>query len=136
MKYIQLQQGSEPPEITSMAPFRAVVVIEEEVTTDWQSIVSEWLVKSGCLYMMAWGKNCSSWDDSVDHANLSEFNYEEIPDNKLVITTWHDNEPLKEVFWYSKNTAIHSEVKIENTLILHISKSNNESKISNEYKIA
>jgi len=136
MKYIQIQQGSELPEIASMAPFRVVVVIEEVVSAEWQSIVSEWLVKSGCLYMMAWGNKCSSWDDSVDYANLSEFKYQEIPANKLVITTWHENEPLKEVFWFSKNNANHSEVKIKNTLVLHISNSNNERKLSNEYKSA
>ena len=136
MKYIQLHQGSELPEIASLAPFRAIVVIDEVVSTEWQSSVSEWLVKSGCLYMMAWGIKCSSWDDSVDYANLSEFNYKEIPENKLVITTWHENEPLKEVFWFSKNNANHRVIKIENTLIIHISKNNNESKLSDEYKSA
>jgi len=120
MKYVQLQPGEKLPDISGLNPFRSVVVIEEEASPEWQSLVSAWLVKSGCLYMMAWGKNCSSWDDAVDLANLEEFDYGDIPEDKFVMTTWHDDEPLKEVFWFSKNSAFHPTIELPNTLILHL----------------
>ena len=104
----------------------SVVVIDEFVTSGWQSLVSAWLVKSGCLYMMAWGKGSSTWDDSVDFANLEENNYADIPEEKFVISTWHENELLKDVFWFSKNNAFHPTVELLNTLILHISRKNRE----------
>jgi len=126
MHYLQVLPNSTLPEITNLCPFRAIVIIEEDVTVNWQTKVSEWLVSSGCLYMMAWGKNCSSWDDSVDYANLEEFDYGEIPKDKFVLTTWHENESLKEVFHFSKYSAFHLIVEIKNTLLLHISKTNNE----------
>jgi hypothetical protein len=63
--YIHLLPNSEPPEIAS-APTRMVVVIATDVSQAWQAEISKWIVRSGVLYMMAWGHNCSSWDDSVD----------------------------------------------------------------------
>ena len=133
MKYLQIEPGEKLPDITELRPFRSIIVIDDETTLDWQSVVSDWLVKSGCLYMMAWGKDCSSWDDSVDLSNLKEFNYGDIPEEKFVMTTWHTKEPLKEVFWLSKNKAFHPTVKLQNTVILHISKMNQENKLLSEY---
>ncbi len=136
LKYIQLKPESSPPNISELEPFRSVVVADEPVTPEWQSQVSEWLVKSGCLYMMAWGNKCSTWDDSVDYANMEAFNYETIPDEKFIMTTWHENEPLKEVFWFCKKDAFHPTVELINTLILHISHFNRERELIAEYKNA
>ncbi len=83
--------------------------------------------------MMAWGNECSSWDDSVDYANLKEFNYEAIPEDKFVLTTWHEDEPLSEVFWFSKNTACHPTVDLQNTLVCHISTNNKEKELLLKY---
>ncbi len=136
MEYLQIQPESRLPYIGKLNPFRAVIIIDESVSSEWQKQVSTWIVRSGCLYMMAWGNECSSWDDSVDLANLEEFNYKDIPETKFVMTTWHENETLKEVFWFSKNTAFHPEVELPNTLILHIAKSSREQELLAEYNNA
>jgi hypothetical protein len=133
VKYLQIQPNSQLPDISNMKPFRSVVVIEQEVTPEWQSLVSVWLAKSGCLYMMAWGKKCSTWDDSVDWANLEEFGYGDIPEDKLILTTWHEKEPLRKVFWFAKNCAFHPVVVLSNNIIVHISDSSKESEILSEY---
>jgi len=70
--------------------------------------------------MMAWGRKCSEWDDSVDHANLRPFDYGDIPEDAFVMTTWHDHDSLKEVFWYSENTAFHPSLELDQTYIIHI----------------
>ncbi len=70
--------------------------------------------------MMAWGVNCSQWDDSVDMANIEEFNFGEIPEDRFIMTTWHTDAALAEVFWYSKNNAFHPTVKLKRTILLHI----------------
>lgn len=71
--------------------------------------------------MIAWGRECGAWDDSVDEANLTAFDYKEIPDDSFVMTTWHEKEPLPEVFWFSEHAALHPTVDLERTLIIHIS---------------
>jgi len=133
LTYLQLRPESRLPDISGLSPFRSIVVIQETVNPGWQSKVSAWLVRSGCLYIIAWGNECSSWDDSVDNANLEEFDYEEIPEEKFVMTTWHENESLKEVFWFAKNNAFHPAVELRNTLILDITTASREEQFLAEY---
>ena len=104
-------------------PFAAVVAIEMPVDPSWQRDMSKWIVESGCLYMMAWGLDCSSWDDSVDFANLEIFDYGAVPDDKHVMTTWHRDETLLEVFDFAKRHArpMSDHVRLYETVVFHIS---------------
>ena len=119
VRYLHLPPNSRLPDLNS-SPFRAVVVVETEVSDDWQGQVSLWLVRQGCLYMMAWGIKCSEWDDSVDWANREVFGEQEIPDDKFVMTTWHDNELLSEAFFFAKCAAFHPDIALDATFIVHI----------------
>lgn len=118
--YLHIQPEAALPEIVVRSPMRVVIVAETEVSSEWQALVSTWLVQSGCLYMMAWGNSCSSWDDSVDMANLEEFKFGQIPEDRFVMTTWHTDKPLADVFFFSKNNAFHPTMELERTVILHI----------------
>lgn len=71
--------------------------------------------------MMAWGKECSSWDTAVDVANVEDFAFGDIPEDNFVMTTWHEKEPLGDVFWFCKNCADHATVSLTDVIILHIS---------------
>jgi hypothetical protein len=125
--YVRIAPGGALPDVTPFAPFKAIVVLESEYSSDWQNEVSNWLVASGCRYMMAWGPECSSWDDSVDWADIEARDYKE-DDSKFVMTTWHDDESLESVFWYSQFCAIFScdEQELRKALILHVSESDRE----------
>lgn len=133
MQYLQLKPESALPDISSLNPFRCVVILEEAATPEWQAQISDWLVKAGCLYMMAWGKDCDTWEDSINHANLREFGHGDIPEEKFVITSLHVNESLMEVFWFAKRSAFHPKVEIRNTLLLHISETSKMQKFLAEY---
>lgn len=124
VKYLNLRPEDALPQIDHLSPFVAIVVIEDEVSQIWQWEVSRWLVLSSCRYVLAWGLDCSSWDDSVDEANLEAFDYEDIPEDKIVMTTLHEDEDLDEVFWFAKHRAAHPVVTLNTTLILHISTEN------------
>lgn len=89
--YVRVSNDDALPELSNPKPFKAVVIIEELVSTSYQNLVSRRLVNHGCRYMLAWGLKCSEWDDSVDHANLEKFDYGDIPDEDFVMTTWHEN---------------------------------------------
>jgi hypothetical protein len=121
LSYLCVAPNAELPNAVIRAPFRAVVIVEATVTPEWRAKASDWLVSAGCLYMMAWGAECSLWDDSVDWANIEQKSLGEIPEDRFVMTTWHEDEMLNEVFWQSKNCAFHSSIDIDNTLLLHIS---------------
>lgn len=128
VEYIHLPAGSPLP-ATSTQPRRVMVLIEEEVEPAWQEAVSRWIVESGCLSMMAWGQECSAWDDSVDYANLEQFNYGEIPDEEFVMTSWHEDEPLNEVFFFARMCAFHPTIDLPLLTILDIRKEARETAI-------
>lgn len=119
--YLHLKPGDALSALASGAPFKAVVVVDCEVAPDWQGQVSDWLVRSGCRYMMAWGHKCGDWDNSVDEALLEIFDYGEIPEDDFIMTTWHENEPLQEAFWFCQHSAMHPSVELARTYIVHIS---------------
>lgn len=118
--YLHLSPGDGLPQLESVGNFKAILVIEDDVTPEWQAKVSDWLVRNGCRYMMAWGRKCSEWDDSVGDANSRVFDYREIPDDKFVMTTWHDRDSLKDTFWYSAHAAVHPSLDLDETYIIHI----------------
>lgn len=128
--YIRISPGETLRDLRSLAPYKAIVVLETDYTPEWQNEVSGWLVASGCRYMMAWGPDCSSWDDSVDWADIDARNLED-DDSKFVMTTWHQDESLESVFWYSQFCANFSydEVELSNALIVHVSNVDRESEM-------
>ncbi len=134
--YVRIAEGESLPDISSHAPFRVVVVIDGPYSIEWQGKVSDWLVASGCLYMMAWGEGCSSWDDSVDYANMEAFDYGDIPEDRFVMTTWHEREPLIGVFWFSRFCAHDPFDLIEYSLIVHIGETDREAEFLALYEQA
>ena len=79
------------------------------------------------------GRGCSSWDDSVDLSNVEAFDFADIPDDQFVMTTWHSDESLAEVLWFSKYTASHPTVELDKTLLLHISSESREQEFLRSY---
>ncbi len=133
VSYIRIENGGDLPKIEGKEPFKAIVVIDSVVDSAWRYIVSMWLVKSGCLYMLAWGNDGTLWDDSVDMANLELFDFKDVPDDKLVMTTWHDNETLSEVVDFSKECRDYLGNDIKQTIFLHISEESREQDFLNLY---
>ncbi len=131
--YVHLPAGSELPEIKP-EPCRVVVIIDQHLTTEWQEMVSEWIIAIGCLYMMAWGLECSSWDDSVDWANLGAVDSIEIPDDKFVMTTWHENEPLEEAFFHCGLCAFHPTIDLPKVILLDITAEARPAELIEQYR--
>ena len=136
LAYFQLTPDQTLPDLNDLSPYRAIVVIEREVSSDWRHLVSQELCETGCLYMMAWGLDCSAWDDSVDLANLEAYDFKEIPDESFVMTTWRENETLDKVFFFAKYAARHPAIKIKNTVILHIGARDNDEDFKQRYNNA
>ena len=135
VRYLCLQNGDALPALGGLSPYKAVLVIEDVVDSEWKAAVSRWLADSGCLYMMAWGKECKSWHDSVDLAR-DQLTYGELPDDKFIMTTWHDDEPLEEVFGFAKYAAHHPTIELENVLFLHIGAAERKNELEDMYRNA
>ncbi|MEO1115865.1 MAG: hypothetical protein AAFY05_26210 [Pseudomonadota bacterium] len=118
--YLRLKSGDPVPKDDFPQRHKTLLIIEDAADMDWRHALSSWIARSGCLYFMAWGEGCSSWDDSVDIANLEMYDFGDIPEENQIMTTWHDDEPLEEVFWFAKNCAEHSSGALEDILLLHV----------------
>ena len=129
LDYIHLKPPHSPPKTDFNHPFVAVVIIDIELSDEWRHEVSEWLVETGCLYMMAWGKDCSLWDDAVDVVNLEAYDWKDIPDDKSIMTTWHDDESLEDVLWFATHSATHNSVPLNHLIILDITENPRENSI-------
>lgn len=61
--------------------------------------VARALIDRGMSYLCVWGNECSRVHDEFDLERGDE------PDGHVVMTTWHDDEPLAEALWFFANVA-------------------------------
>ena len=132
LEYLHLSPGDPPPAI-DFRPYRAVLVADEAVSQDWQNEVCSRLLGSGCLYFIACGVACETWHDTMDWTVLESFDFSEIPDDRFVMTTWHDKEPLSEALWFAENAAHHPDVDLADTVIVHVASANGSAAILSLY---
>ncbi|HMD76630.1 MAG TPA: hypothetical protein VKG86_04565 [Terracidiphilus sp.] len=66
------------------------------------------LVDCGLAYLCAWGSQCEEVHDAVDMC-VAKREKEIGQADYTVMTTWHEDEPLKEVLWYFRTLAIPAE---------------------------
>jgi hypothetical protein len=80
-----------------------LVVGDDDISSDEQARLSEQFVRSGCRYAVCFGPSSSSWDDSIDMVGVMD-EVDGRP-SALVMTTWHDHEPIDEtVDYFASNT--------------------------------
>lgn len=120
MEYLHLRPGSVFPDIAHLQPFKTVLLAEANASEDWQAQCSAWLVRSGCRFVMAWGRDADAWEDAVDFASLDAAHFGKVSDQQFVVTTGHGDDSLDDVFWFAKNAAEHPALALKNGLLLHI----------------
>lgn len=118
--YLQLRPHDALPDLTHLAPFMAVVVIDDDSDEMWRWEVARWLVDSGCRYMLAWGKECADWREALEDAALEAVDYDDVPPEEAVLSTSHEDEDLEEVFWFARHRASHPALRFNTAVILHV----------------
>ncbi|MCT9979349.1 hypothetical protein M2R48_13495 [Acinetobacter sp. I-MWF] len=90
-------------------PYIVVLAIHNNnVTNDWRNQCSDWIVKSKqCYWALAWGHECSIWDDALDYSYLEFCNYD-LPedDDYNFMTTWHENQTLEDVIEFAESIPV------------------------------
>ncbi|HEX8063529.1 MAG TPA: hypothetical protein VF535_09950 [Allosphingosinicella sp.] len=69
---------------------------------------------------MAWGIDNEEWHDEIDCSLLEQFEYGGIPDDRFIMTTWHED--LDETLWFAQFCASNSYdgVELTSTLLVHV----------------
>jgi hypothetical protein len=134
VQYLHLLPTTGLPEFSAAEPFRAVVVVDQAVEAYQRDAICRWLVETGCRYMMAWGENCADWATATEQANRAKLaDEEDIPSEQLAIATAHENEALKDVFWFAKYTAMHPCHALDKTMVLHLAATAREEELIAAY---
>lgn len=120
LKYLHLSPASDLSALEGLRQFKAVVVVDTDVHETMMWDVSRWLIDSGCLYALVWGKDCEQWREAIDDAAQEAVHYEDVPEAQRVFITAHEDEELEEAFWFARHRAIHPAHDLNLTLILHI----------------
>jgi len=113
-----------PPYSLGTAPFGGddfvalIVNNDAQISSSDQHAISLALVRFGCRYAVCMGHDCSSWDDSVDYANIV-LNPEQASE-KFVMTTWHDDDTVDEIANFFLNCTAYADNTFNNFLVLSI----------------
>jgi hypothetical protein len=129
LRYLHLTPDGHVPAAEELPPFKAIVIAEEEVSQMWQWEICRWLVACGVRYALCQGVDCEAWHDAIDDAADEASGYDEVPPEQAVITTWHEDEELEEVFWFSRHKVAHPALRQETTLLLHIADSSRQEEL-------
>jgi hypothetical protein len=132
LSYIHFD-GTEPVGISTTAASKVILLADKSVPDEWMHELCAKIADTACYYFMSWGTNCEEWHDFVDEAHLAFHNYGDIPDEKHMMTTWHDNEPMRDIFWFCKTCAHHLVHELPSTLIIHITDTAKEEEIKRAY---
>ncbi|MDM1763219.1 MULTISPECIES: hypothetical protein [unclassified Acinetobacter] len=93
------------------SPYLLLIAIHSPlVNTQWRYDFCNWVVKSKqCYWALAWGHECSMWDDALDLRYLEFCNYDLPEDNDYnLMTTWHENQTLYEVIEFAQSVAVNT----------------------------
>lgn len=77
-----------------------LVVVDSSITDDERDTLSRQIIEQGCRYAVCTGHQCSKWDDSIDMAYIATSPDYSPPDDRFVMTTWHENESLEDVIHF------------------------------------
>ena len=129
MKYYQINENSSLPVLDQFAPFKVVLALEIDCSETRKLSIAEWLVSSGCRYVMVCGEDHESWKAVIRKVNLAFFdigqhNIENLQSSDFIMVTPHVHEKLRSVFWHAKKVARHPDVKMEQVVTIHIANQN------------
>ena len=118
--YLRLPENGALPTLPNVGQLGVAIVADIPVSNSRQNEIANWLYSSGCRYASTWGVDCSIWHDAMDWAEIAVWP-NDVPDNKFMMTTWHEDEPLDEMFWFIGNAArTYDDKALDHILILNI----------------
>ena len=100
-----------------------LVVNDTTITPNEQAHTSDQLVGSSCRYAVCTGHQCSSWDDSIDMAFIESDPNFDPPDERFVMTTWHEDEPIEDLVEYLRWSTVFDDFVPKNFLVLFLGES-------------
>jgi hypothetical protein len=90
-----------------LGDFKCVILTGDDLPDERRNAICREIVGIGCRWAMTWGPDCELWHDCLDETVLLRHNHS-VPDDKFLMTTWHEQESLEEVLFFAKRMATES----------------------------
>jgi len=131
MSELLLKRGSkqvwletlEPPFLFALpfpvGPFACMLWAERGIPAEHRRALCDQLLTSGCRYVVCGGIECEAWHDTADDSYRVIDPTGEASE-ALVMTTWHEGEPAKDVMFFLLNCTSFGDHNFEHYLILQI----------------
>jgi len=94
---------------------------DRQVPTEEQAALAEQIVASGCRYVCCSGIACSNWHDAVDLAFIATDPNYHPPDERFIMTTWHERESVSDVAWFALHSTSFNDFVAERFLFVLLS---------------
>ena len=91
---------------------------DPDVSSDVQSLLADQIIATGCRYACCSGVACGSWHDAIDFAFMRTDPDYQPPDERSVMTSWHEGERLGEVVWFAMNCTSFDKFVAERVLVV------------------
>ena len=132
ISYLALAEHDDLSKIRQSGPFKCAILLAGHLSPDWRDALIEKLLDAGCVYAMVYGPECEKFHDRID-----EIAAEKIwADERVIMTTWHGNETLSELFHFAKFAANHPDIDTEEVLIADIGVPSREMPITTAFRQA
>lgn len=131
--YVRIDECNSLPFLDIREQWAAIIVGDLPFSNERRDEVAHWLCKENCRWMAAWGIDCSKWDDALDEAEIALWP-DGAPDDKFIVTTWHNIESLDEVFWFiGTQTSTFDDRAITHFAIVHLSTDDNATQLMQRF---
>jgi hypothetical protein len=97
-----------------------LVVCDSSTTTEEHAALSQQIVEEGCRYAVCTGHNCELWHDLIDESFIGSDPNFNPPNDRMLMTTWHENEPIEEVVEFFRWNTSFANFTARNFLIVFL----------------
>jgi len=81
---------------------------QSDVSTNEMREILRILLRKGLAYACCWGEDCERWHDAIDNerAIFDLKNFGSTESHDVVMTTWHEGEPLTDALFFFGRLAL------------------------------
>lgn len=101
------------------SPHTVLLIVADacSVAADAITRVAERFLSSGLVYVCVWGPDCERVHDIFDEVHIGDGSTEP---SFILMSTWHNKEPLDEAIWFFLQCAFPLDTQIETTSYLAV----------------
>ncbi len=97
-----------------------LVVNDTTIAEGERAELSGEIVRQGCRYAVSTGHGCSSWDDAIDIAFLETDPNFNPPDDRFVMTSWHENDSIEGVVEFFRSCTAFDDYTPKNFMVIFL----------------